>query len=584
MEKVGGEFVPVKGEHDIAWLEEQTRTTLHAHPDVTKRVLAYHGDTWDGFWKGLSRGVDEGGLDISEHYAKEAQTLIAGLAKERGMDPWEYLSGVMAANLGPKDLETSMGQLVAFLKGGGAEAAAPADLGAYVRAHLDPSAQKVLVDEWGHGATASKPAAWGSVVPKSAPGKAARPPVAALPTAFKAEPGYVYRVENPEAVLSGWPARTGVSTGAPTTFYQGKGVNPEGIFRTKADETALDAGRHGAGGADRLTKRHTPPENIEMLTDTGWVALGKDPVDEFFNSGINDMLKARVASGPHPSGDVEAAIQQVVKLTQGVLKETPEAGGTRSQLRQLVEAIPTAQAAPFSRTHALGVALLKDKIGTAQDDIFRLAEMQTKRTFLERSINHPVFGLYPASYMWGKVLPETMKFLAKNPYAATYVIADVERAIAIQREYDPEMQAFSDGLHKSAIAFLLDYLTPGLPWSDHAAHLSAAARDSLAGTPGLIFPDELKTVDPRRWVAQVAAAVREGSGLVNNALQPSGDQGNPQAQALQSIIAGGSSAPAGTSGSPQITGPVSGSGLAPILQDDLARLSSILLGGSSPNQ
>src|SRR4029077_1863582 len=111
--------------------------------------------------------------------------------------------------------------------------------------------------------------------------------------------------------------------------------------------------------------------------------------------------------------------------------------------------IPITSATPFNKSQALVVSLLKDKIEQAQQDVFRLAEMQTKRTVLERSINHPLFGLYPASYMWGKVLPETAKFVAKNPYAATYVIADVQRAIAMQREYDRGMDEKVSAIDRS---------------------------------------------------------------------------------------------------------------------------------------
>jgi len=39
----------------------------------------------------------------------------------------------------------------------------------------------------------------------------------------------------------------------------------------------------------------------------------------------------------------------------------------------------------------------------------------TNRGFLEKSINHPVFGLYPTSYMFGKVLPEYARMLFMSP-------------------------------------------------------------------------------------------------------------------------------------------------------------------------
>lgn len=580
VEILNGSPVLVRGEHDLPWLEEQLRG-LNAHPDYVKRAMAYFSDTWDGFWGRLEQSLEKGGLDISPHYAKEAQAVISQIARERGMDPWEYLSGVMATNIGPEALDTSMGRLVNFLKGGPADASI-SDWGAFYRSHLDPSAQRVLVDEYaktaGQAASASTDfAKFESEIPRSAPGKPSRPAVAKLPSAFKHEPGYAYRVETPEAMDSGMPDHLGVTTGSPTAFYDGKDGVQKAIFRIKDEGGILDTGRHGAGGGDRLTTRAVPPEEIEMLmSDGSWQALAADQTGNFFDAGVEDMLKARVASGPHVNPDVEGAIQQIAKLTQRTLQGTE--GGTRAHLRELVQAIPTDQAVPFSRTHALVVQLLKDQIRTAQSDIFRLAEMQTKRTLLERSLNHPLFGLYPSSYMWGKVLPETVKFLAKNPYAATYTIANVQRSIAIQREYDHNMDQVVGGVDRSAGAFLLDYLTPGLPWSAQDARMSPLVRGIFNGKdPMALFKAEINTISPLRWIKQVADTMGEIPGAFD-AITHTGQ--NPTENALQGFAGGtGPSAPAQQGPGPVnqqvIDGPTKAAALAPILADDLARLQSM---------
>src|SRR4029077_1940408 len=121
--------------------------------------------------------------------------------------------------------------------------------------------------------------------------------------------------------------------------------------------------------------------------------------------------------------------------------------------------IPITSATPFNKSQALVVSLLKDKIEQAQQDVFRLAEMQTKRTVLERSINHPLFGLYPASYMWGKVLPEIVKFIAATPFGlktggGLYSALDAQAAIALRREWDPEFDAKIEELgHSQAMSF-----------------------------------------------------------------------------------------------------------------------------------
>jgi hypothetical protein len=586
--KVNGEFQMIKGEHDVPWLEETLRTQHSAHPDYVRRVSAYFSDTWDGFWHKLSLSTDAGGLDITAHYAKEAQDVIAREALSRGMDPWEYLSGVMASNIGAADVSTHIGKLMEFLKTG--KSSHPIEEWTKLfRAHLDVSAQETLMEEFaaatGKASPAVKPATFTFVTPPSAPGKAARPPVAKVPAVFRHEPGYAYRVETPAAMESGLPTKSGVTTGTPTAFYEGKNGVQKGIFRVKDDGT-FTGGRHGPGGADRMTSRAIPPEEIEMLAADGtWVRLEADPYDNFFANNFPQMVKDRITSGkPHKNPEVEGYMQALSKWVNDTLG--PElAGQTRTDLRKLVEAIPQTHPSNFNRSQALVVSLLKNKIEDAQQDIFRLAEMQTKRSVIERSLNHPLFGLYPVSYMWGKVLPETVKFLAKNPYAATYMIADVQRAIAIQREYDPEMDNIMGGVDRSSSMFLLDYLTPGLPWSDHQARMSPMFRDIIEGKDiGMIWRDELATISPQRWVSQVVNSANEIPGALDTI--NAGPSTEPQFMSGLQDLAGGAQLPAavGAQTEQQITGPTKASALAPILRDDLSRLSSILLEGKDAEE
>jgi hypothetical protein len=436
--------------------------------------------------------------------------------------------------------------------------------------------------------------------PRSAPGRPARPPVAKLPSVFKHEEGYVYRVETPDVMEMGLPNNTGVTTGSPTPFYEGKDGVQKAIFRVKDDGNMLATGRHGEGGADRLTTRDIAPEEIEMLMADGtWKPIpdalaesapdptlglnqtppGPEVNDEFWDTGIIEMAKARITSGPHPNPDVEAALQQVAKLVGMTLKGGETAKNTRNIMRDLVKAVPTKNAVPYNRSQVLVHQLLKAKIEEAQRDIFRLAEMQTQRSVLERSINHPLFGIYPASYMWGKVFPESVKFLARNPYASTYVIADVQRAIAMQREFDPEFDSKMASVDRSSGSFLADYLTPSLPWSDHSSRMSPMVRDLFKGQPENIWPDELATVSPERWVSLIGRTIGEVPGAIGEitgANKPPERAVNPLTVTMPSALPVEGSG--GTTES-QISGLTKAAALAPILQDDLSRLQSILLGG-----
>ena len=76
-----------------------------------------------------------------------------------------------------------------------------------------------------------------------------------------------------------------------------------------------------------------------------------------------------------------------------------------------------------------------------------LIHFKTDRSWLERSLNHPYFGLYPLSYMWGKILPEMLEFLLFRPFGfkAPLVAADLVHTMyqhTMNRiENDPELRA-----------------------------------------------------------------------------------------------------------------------------------------------
>jgi chorismate mutase len=102
-----------------------------------------------------------------------------------------------------------------------------------------------------------------------------------------------------------------------------------------------------------------------------------------------------------------------------------------------------------------------------------LVNMRGERSALERSINHPFLGLYPSSYMWGKVLPYLTEFLmakpfgAKAPFLAYSVGNRMHQSFQRQQQYDPELRNY---LYRNE-PFLraMSLLVPGLPWDMPAA-------------------------------------------------------------------------------------------------------------------
>ena len=107
-------------------------------------------------------------------------------------------------------------------------------------------------------------------------------------------------------------------------------------------------------------------------------------------------------------------------------------------------------------------------VSRAEENAFTLHYYKRGRSFVERSINHPYFGLYPASYMWGKVLPEMVRFLVKTPFGIEAPLGglllanNIYRQVLTQQQYDPDfrqaMVENSDFWHFVAL------MTPSLPW------------------------------------------------------------------------------------------------------------------------
>jgi hypothetical protein len=98
---------------------------------------------------------------------------------------------------------------------------------------------------------------------------------------------------------------------------------------------------------------------------------------------------------------------------------------------------------------------------------FRTHYFSASRSFFERSINHPYLGLYPASYMYGKVLPEFARFLLLRPFGQRAPLAGAAALQKVQEAYVAELATNPDFAkwieeHGDAI-YLANMLVPGSP-------------------------------------------------------------------------------------------------------------------------
>ena len=113
--------------------------------------------------------------------------------------------------------------------------------------------------------------------------------------------------------------------------------------------------------------------------------------------------------------------------------------------------------------------------GKALEEANRVHYFNPDRSFFERTINHPVLGVYPYSYMFHKILPEAVKFLFYKPFgviapgAGYAAYADVRSYVANELENN---WALRDKLKAAPdVVNLITQLFPGLP-SDITAGVS----------------------------------------------------------------------------------------------------------------
>jgi len=188
-------------------------------------------------------------------------------------------------------------------------------------------------------------------------------------------------------------------------------------------------------------------------------------------------------------------------------------------------ALDTTAAAPYNKTEALMYDAVSEAMSRKWDDAYRLQYFAQTRSMLERSVNHPMLGIYPASYMWGKILPEMVRFVASEPFgvktgAMAYAMLNVQKQIAIQSEFDPAFREKMDSLGSNELLWMIGYMLPSVPWDVPSSFpmwmrntaqrgLDAQAAVDAGGVqpdntvqPVTMLTDALKPLDPARQVKQ----------------------------------------------------------------------------------
>jgi hypothetical protein len=185
----------------------------------------------------------------------------------------------------------------------------------------------------------------------------------------------------------------------------------------------------------------------------------------------------------------------------------------------------------FRIMETLRVAIMR-----AEDESHTTQYFRRNKTFLERSVNHPFFGLYPVSYMYGKVLPEMARFLFKKPFGVNAPLAGaamwnhVFDAMMLEMSGDTEFaQLLTD--NPEAVRFFT-LLLPGLPNDisvNFPAWMRRVATNSLTDEPtdfGGLMTDYLSyAMSDRLSPEAIMDGLSESSRVVGGMLDVFGGQG-----------------------------------------------------------
>jgi hypothetical protein len=236
------------------------------------------------------------------------------------------------------------------------------------------------------------------------------------------------------------------------------------------DAVATTATRDLKTGWDREVSEHFADEFQK------WVATGKaqNPAlrDAFayFRKVLINVFRAAKGQGQQVSPEMDKLFTELM---------TP---------KQESNAL-FANAMPFNATqeamHGAGIQAVVDAESAAHSNV----QFRRSRSWLERSVNHPYFGIYPASYMWGKVLPEIVRGLAVNPFGLPIPILSkpiklgaheyglhgtpfwgfvnaqrVWNSVELQKDTDPNFNAQVNDPKNAKVWQALNMLLPATPW------------------------------------------------------------------------------------------------------------------------
>jgi hypothetical protein len=155
----------------------------------------------------------------------------------------------------------------------------------------------------------------------------------------------------------------------------------------------------------------------------------------------------------------------------------------------VTERMHLANPVPFDASEEMFHAAGMQAVSDAEDAAHTNVQFRRTRSWMERSVNHPYLGIYPSSYMWGKVAPEMVRALAVNPFGIPIPIlskpvringievglhgspfagfVNAKRAwdsVELQKDSDPHFASIVNDPANQKLFRMLGMLMPATPW------------------------------------------------------------------------------------------------------------------------
>ena len=152
--------------------------------------------------------------------------------------------------------------------------------------------------------------------------------------------------------------------------------------------------------------------------------------EEFFVTLVMDWINRGVPSNP----DLAQAFNHFRNWTNLTQQAMTGPGMPPVQVSDQMSAVlnrmfsrPPIDTVSYSVEDQVLRTAAQQAVRSSWDEAHATQYYKQDRSMLERSINHPYIGLYPASYMWGKILPEMVRFLALRPFGMATPVPWLER-------------------------------------------------------------------------------------------------------------------------------------------------------------